>query len=345
MPNTLILNASEIARLMRPADYRAAVEAAFAALAEGRGTLPAPMHIAAGAGGFHVKGGGFGAGALGPGSRSCAAFKINGNFPENPARRGLPTIQGALVLCDGESGELLAVMDSAEITLMRTAAATAAAARRLARPESATITLCGCGEQAPAQLQALADVLPLRRGFAFDLDRAHAERVVRIAARMGVEMRLAQTLREATLASDVIVTCTPAREPFLGVEDVAPGAFVAAVGADWPAKSEVAPGLMARATVVVDVLEQACVMGDLRHAIAAGAMAAADVQGELGAVILGRAPGRTAADEITLFDSTGAAVQDVASAMAVYERARRGGLGHATDLGNAAWARSRWLPE
>src|SRR5688500_5309776 len=140
----LVLSRREIAALMRPAEYRRAVEAGFAAAAEGAASSPPPMHLAgAESGAFHVK-----AARLTAGGRDYAAFKVNGNFPDNPVRRGLPTIQGAIVLCDAANGAVLALMDSIEVTLQRTAAATAVAAERLARKESASITICGCGAQA-----------------------------------------------------------------------------------------------------------------------------------------------------------------------------------------------------
>jgi alanine dehydrogenase len=132
-------------------------------------------------------------------------------------------------------------------------------------------------------------------------------------------------LEEASRRSDVIVTCTTASKPFLVPEHVAPGAFIAAVGADSPTKSEIAPQLMERATVVVDVLDQCVAMGDLRLAIASSSVSSTDVYGDLGELADGSKPGRTRPDEITLFDSTGTAIEDVACAAVIYERARLGG--------------------
>jgi ornithine cyclodeaminase/alanine dehydrogenase-like protein (mu-crystallin family) len=140
-------------------------------------------------------------------------------------------------------------------------------------------------------------------------------------------VRAVDALGEATRDSDAIVTCTAATTPFLGVDAVRPGTFIAAVGADNPHKSEIQPALMARAQVVVDVLEQAVVMGDLHHAIAAGTMTAQDVHADLGAIVAGRRPGRQDAAAITLFDSSGTGVQDVAAAARAYELARERGLG------------------
>lgn len=332
--STIVLTRADVADLMRPADYRRAVEAGFRAHAEGLGEAPAPMHVVGSdEGGFHVKGAGFPRGAVGDAGRSYVAVKINGNFPQNRARRGLPTIQGALVLCDGEDGSVLALMDSIELTLQRTAAASAVAAQRLARPDSACVTLCGCGDQALPQLRALCDVLPLRRAFAWDREPARAQALVAAAAALCVPLTVATDLGEATRGSDVIVTCTTARTPFLGPEQVRPGTFVAAVGADSPDKSELQPALFRCATVVVDLLDQCLAMGDLRHAVAAGAFAPAEVHAELGEVVAGRKPGRIRDDEITIFDSTGTAIQDVASAALIFELARVRGVGLQLQLG------------
>jgi ornithine cyclodeaminase/alanine dehydrogenase-like protein (mu-crystallin family) len=248
------------------------------------------------------------------------ALKLNGNFPENPATRGLPTIQGAILLCDGETGSILAVMDSIEMTLRRTAAATALAARYLARPDSRTIMICGCGAQGEAQLDALRSVLPLERLLAWDRDPERSNALADAARETGMEAEAVDELREAR-ASDIIVTCTTAREPFLRAELVMPGAFVAAVGADSPGKNEIAPDLFREGLVVVDVLDQCREMGDLRHALDAGAIGLHQVHAELGELVTGDRPGRTCAAQITLFDSTGTALQDVACAALIYERA------------------------
>jgi len=246
--------------------------------------------------------------------------KLNGNFPDNP-RSGLPTIQGVLLLCDGADGSVLAVMDSIEITLRRTAAASALAARHLAPPDADCVAICGCGEQGRAHLAALAGALPLRRALAWDRDANKARAFARdMSEELRVDVTAVPDAHEATMASRVIVTVTTARTPFLTKDMVPPGALVAAVGADSPEKSELTPELMAAATIVVDLVAQAASMGDLRHAIEAGAVTPADVYAELAEVIVGRKPGRTRLDEVIVFDSTGTAIQDVACAAAIWER-------------------------
>ena len=317
---TLLLSRRDVAELMRPSDYVEAVAEGFRAGQVGRATAPPPLELAAEGGAFHAKA------ALFRQGRSWAALKLNANFPDN--RAGLPTVQGAVLLCDGENGALLAVIDSIELTLRRTAAATALAARLLARPDSATLLVCGCGAQGEAHVEALGEVLKLRRCLAWDRDFARAEAFAARRREEGLDAVAVEAVGAAAQVSDVVVACTPSLEPYLAADHVRAGSFVAAVGADSPEKSELRPDLMGRARVVVDSLGQCLTMGDLSHAVRAGAMRGEDVHASLGAILAGRAPGRTSDDQLFVFDSTGTALQDVAAAAALYERARARG-GHA----------------
>lgn len=326
-PPTLILSRADVAKLMSADAWLAAVEAGFAAVGQGKASAPPPMAIAGRGGIFHAKG------ASMELDRMYVALKVNGNFPENPATRGLPTIQGALLLCDGETGSLLAIMDSIEITLQRTAAATALAARFLARQDSRRILICGCGEQGVVQLAALRAVLPLEHALAWDRDPERAQAFAKAQSGDSFVVEAVTDLGAAALASDVIVTCTTARSPFLEAGFVRPGAFVAAVGADSPEKSEIHPDLMSRSVVVADVLDQCSVMGDLHHALAIGAMQRGDVHAELSDLVSGAKGGRSDDSQITLFDSTGTALQDVAAAALIYQRALEGGASNAVVLG------------
>jgi ornithine cyclodeaminase/alanine dehydrogenase-like protein (mu-crystallin family) len=320
---TMLLGRQDIAALMSPADYLDAVRTAFRAGKTGSARSPAPLHIPSAGGGFHAKGAFLDVG------RKVVAVKLNGNFPDNPRRYGLPTIQGAILLCDAENGALLAILDSIEITLRRTAAASALAATYLARPDASTLTLCGCGGQAAAQAEALAAVLPIKRGFTWDIDTAQAARLAKqLSKQLGFRFEAVSELDAATRPADVIVTCTTAKRPFLNETHVSPGTFVAAVGADSPEKSEIAPPLMAKAKVVADVITQCCQMGDLHHALQAGAMTADNVYCDLGDLAAELTTGRQGHDDIFIFDSTGTALQDVTSACVAYERAKMQGYGH-----------------
>jgi ornithine cyclodeaminase/alanine dehydrogenase-like protein (mu-crystallin family) len=320
--DTLILTAADVADLLGMADCIDAVERALAMHARGQTPAPAVAGVHTGAGGFHIKAA---AADLG---RFYFAAKTNGNFPGNPSATGLPTIQGIIVLCDASDGRPLAVLDSVEVTALRTGAATAVAARHLARKDSETAAIVGCGAQARAQLRALLEVLPLRRVLAVDTHAPAARALAAWAEQaMGVSAEVAESIPAAGLESDVIVTCTPSRRAFLGLADVRPGSFIAAVGADHPDKQEIEPDLLRAATVVVDSLEQCAEFGDLHHALAAGSIDRGDVRGELGQVVIGAVPGRSSDSETVVFDSTGTALQDVAAAALVYERAVEAGRG------------------
>jgi ornithine cyclodeaminase/alanine dehydrogenase-like protein (mu-crystallin family) len=303
------------------------VERAFRLHAEGHTLGPGVLSVPATDGGFHIKAAGL------MGERGYFAAKTNGNFPGNPLRSGLPTIQGVIVLADAQDGEPLAVIESGSVTALRTAAATGVAAKHLARADARTATIVGCGIQGELQLAAVAAVLPLRRAWVVDIDHGRAESLAaRARASLGLEVEAAKDLRRALAGSDVCVTCTPSRRPIVVAADVAPGTFVAAVGADAHGKQELEPSLMASSTVVVDVLAQCVEIGEMQHALAAGLMTREHVHGELGDIVAGRRPGRTRSDEITIFDSSGTALQDVAAAAAVYEKARLTGRGQEVPL-------------
>ena len=222
----------------------------------------------------------------------------------------------------------LAALDSIEITILRTGAATAVAAKRLARPDSRTVTVAGCGEQGRVQLAAILGVLPIERVFVFDADPGRARRFAEERSReISIRVEAAPDLAAAVATSDVCVTCTPSRQPLVWDADVRAGTFLAAVGADSAEKQELDPRILARAKVVVDSLEQCAGIGDLHHAIAAGLVTKTDVHAELAELVEGRRPGRESAEEITVFDSTGTALEDVAAAVAVYEKALAAGVG------------------
>ncbi|MBI1778463.1 MAG: ornithine cyclodeaminase family protein [Proteobacteria bacterium] len=317
---TLIFGQADVARLLDIGSCIRVVKASLIEQDKGRAIGPAVLGLHADAGSFHVKAGGLRL------HRLYVAAKINANFPTNPDRFGLPTIQGMIGLFDGGNGRLLAVLDSIEITAKRTAAMTAVAAMHLALPDAEVVAIIGCGVQGRHQLRALKEVLPLELALVVDRDpKVAAAFADELAAELGIEIRVEATIARATRCADVCVTCTPARAALLGLADVRPGAFIAAVGADNPEKQELAPDLMAASTVVVDHLEQCMEGGDLRHAIQAGAMRAADVHGELAAIVAGRKPGRRRPGEIAIFDSTGTALQDVAAAACVFEAALASG--------------------
>lgn len=318
----LLLAPREIRALLSLDECIEAVERAFRLYGEGKAAAPGVLSMHTQNGGFHIK-----AGMLGL-SREYFAAKVNGNFSGNPARFGLPTIQGLIVLCDAEKGTPLAVMDSRDVTTLRTGAATAVAAKYLARADSAIVTICGCGNQGRVQLRALTRVRRITSVLAYDSDRQQASR---FAEELGSELKIVITpvidIAAAMRQSDICVTCTPSQKPLLGPNDAKPGLFIAAVGADNPHKQEIHSDLMARCKIVCDVVAQCALMGDLHHALDAQVVTMADVYAELGEIVAGHKPGRESEEETILFDSTGMALQDVAAAATLFERAEKKGSG------------------
>jgi alanine dehydrogenase len=328
METTLILTRTDIANLMNFSDYVEAVEQAFQMLASGQILGAGILDIPGKDGMFHVKGAG-----IPFGDRIFVAVKVNGNFPENKKRYDLPTIQGAILLCDGIRGFPLAFMDSTEITIQRTGAATALAARHLARTNSEVATICGCGKQGRIQLMALKHVLPLNRAFAFDQDKELAEQFsAQMTKEIGIPVHPLREIAEGTQQSDVIVTCTTSRRFFLTKDHVRKGSFVAAVGADSHDKQEIDPELLGSSKVVTDILDQCARIGDLHHAIQSNVMTPADVYAQLHEIVAGDKVTPISAGEIVVFDSTGTALQDVAAAAVVYQRAVERGVGKFLDL-------------
>ncbi|HEX4631204.1 MAG TPA: ornithine cyclodeaminase family protein [Chthoniobacterales bacterium] len=319
---TLLLSRSEVARLLTIPDCIRAVEEMFRQLGDGKLPPPGILGIKSKQGGLHIKA------AHLSGARDYIVAKLNTNFPRNRIDHGLPTIQGLIVVCDGVNGRPLAVLDSIDLTIKRTAAASAVAAKYLARPDSTLATICGCGQQAAAQLSAICTILPLKEVYAFDSDPNAAKNfAVTLTQEFAFAIKPTRDLPSALQRSDVCITCTTATEFFVRKADVPAGIFIAAVGADDSHKQEIEPALIAAAKVVADSLDQCSTIGDTHHAIATGLMRKEDVYAELSEIVAGKKPGRTSDDEITIFDSTGIALEDAVAAVAVYENAHNGATG------------------
>ena len=321
--STLLFNRSDVQELLSLAESIDAVEKVFRRQGEGKIPPSGILGVRTQSGGLHVKT------ACLSGAKKYIVAKLNTNFPKNYARFGKPTIQGVIVLYDADNGRLLAVLDSMEITIKRTAAATAVAAKYLARQNSSVATICGCGEQARAQLHALCLILSLRKVYAFDIDSSASLRLAaQLSRELPIHIEAVRSLAGAIRSSDVVVTCTPATEFFVHKEDVAAGTFIAAVGADDSQKNEIDPALLASAKVVADSLQQVCSIGDTHHAIAQCLMRKEDVYAELSEVVAGKKAGRINETDIIVFDSTGVAVEDAAAAVIVFEKALTAGLGN-----------------
>jgi len=319
---TLLLRRRDVEALLSPRDCIDALENVFRLQGQGKIPTSGILGVKALGGGLHVKAG------LLPSERNYLVAKLNANFPGNNANFGLPTIQGVIATFDAENGVPLAILDSMEITIKRTAAASAVAAKYLARKESSIATICGCGQQGRAHLRAVLLDLPLTKIYAFDVDEDAAINFRNeLLSELKIDIEPVHDLASAIQRSDVCITCTTANEFFVRREDIRPGIFIAAVGADNEHKQEIDPALIASAKVVADSLEQSCSIGEVHHAIADGLMRKGGVYAELCEIVAGQKNGRVADDEIIVFDSTGVAIEDAVAAAAVYERALANRIG------------------
>jgi ornithine cyclodeaminase/alanine dehydrogenase-like protein (mu-crystallin family) len=228
------------------------------------------------------------------------------SFPGNPAL-GLPTVTGLVVLSNAETGQLEAVLEAAAVTALRTAAAATLAADELGRNDGASVAVVGAGVNGAETARSF--VAGGRAPLVWDVDE-HRRRLV--AEELGVPV--AASLEEA-LACDVVVTVTPGRDVLYPAGSLRPGQHVSLMGADGPGKAEIAAAELDRARLFCDDWEQASHGGELAAGVEAGIVGRADVT-QLGAVLAGRAEGRRSDGEITLFDSTGLAIQDLAIARA-----------------------------
>ena len=303
MTSAVVLNGAAVEAAVSPERAVDAVREAFVAHARGEWTMPPKVYVPAyPAGDFRAMP------ALGGGH---ALLKWVTSFPGNPTQ-GLPTVTGLVVLSNASNGMLEAVLDAGAVTALRTGAAAVLAAETLGRGDAGTAAVIGAGVNGEAAAQTF--VARGRRVLLWDVDRARAEAV---AERVGADVAPS---RDEALAADVVVTVTPGREVVITRGLLRPGQHVSLMGADGPGKAEIAVEELARVRVFCDDWEQASHNGELVHGIAAGVLSREDVA-QLGDVLVGDADGRRADDDITVFDSTGLAIQDLAIAVAALERA------------------------
>jgi ornithine cyclodeaminase/alanine dehydrogenase-like protein (mu-crystallin family) len=298
-----VFTGRDVEQAVSPERTVEAVREAFVAHARGEWTMPPKVYVTNyPAGDFRAMP------ALGGGH---ALLKWVTSFPGNP-QRGLPTVTGVVLLSDAQTGQLRAVLDAAAVTALRTGAAAVLAAETLGRHDAATAAVVGAGVNGRAAARTF-----LARGRAVGLWDVDEERARRVAAELGADV--APSLEQA-LAADLLVTVTPGHDLLLGEGSLRPGQHVSLMGADGPGKAEAAGPELARARLFCDDWEQASHGGELAHAVEAGLVTRDDVTA-LGDVLAGTAAGRTDASEVTAFDSTGLAIQDLAIALAALEAA------------------------
>lgn len=325
MPRMTILTEADLRKIVPlDCDAIACVESAFAALSTKAVAMPPILRldIPEHRGEVDVKT------AYVPGIEGFA-IKISPGFFDNP-KLGLPSVNGMMVLLSSHTGLVEALLlDNGYLTDVRTAAAGAVAAKHLARPDAAVAAVFGAGVQARLQLEALTLVRPIReaRIWARDMDKAR-KTAEHLQAKLGIDVKAESDPASAVRGADVITTTTPASEPVLRAEWLAPGQHVTAMGSDAEHKNEIDPAVITKADLyVADRLSQTRVLGELHHAIEKGLVAADASFDELGDIISGKAAGRPSPQAITLADLTGTGVQDTAIATLAHDRAKRAQIG------------------
>lgn len=257
-----------------------------------------------------------------------AGVKCVNVHPENPVKYNLPTVMGLIQLFDPKSGFPLSVMDGTWITNMRTGAAAGVGTKYLAREDSKTLGIIGAGKQAFTQLMALKEVMDIEHAHVFCRTCSSRENFADMARkRFDIDINAVSTAEEAVKNMDVVVTVTPANKPVLKTEWITEGTHINAMGADAPGKQELEVGILQKARIFIDCWEQARHSGEINVPVHDGIITRKSISSKIGDVIIGKAEGRISDEDITVFDSTGLAVQDMVTGWKVYEEAVKKGVG------------------
>jgi ornithine cyclodeaminase/alanine dehydrogenase len=318
MMKTLLLKKEEVRRLIGMKEVIAAVEEAYKAFNSGQVMQPPYIGIDL------------------PGHRGEIDFKLgynqanelismkasSGGFTGNPEQYGVPNGMGTVLLFDGRSGALLCVMDGSLLTGLRTGAAGAVSVKALARKNARKITSIGTGNQARMQIRAIREVMKIEEIHAWD---HHPETLAKfkadIESEFDIPVVMAKSKQEAVAQADILVTTTRGKGSLVEAGWVRPGTHIVAIGTDAPGKQELDPQIFRGAKIVVDSMAQCIEKGESQHPLNRQIIAREDIHAEIGELLLGRKPGRESDEEVTIFDSTGMAIQDNTTAGKIYRNA------------------------
>ncbi len=312
---TLILDRKTVTSLLDMKAAIAAVENIFAQFGLGRAVMPPKLYLNLPQ--YH---GDFRAmPAFAEETAKCSLKWVNTHA--NNSGSGFPSVMAVVILNDPKTGFPLSLMDGTFLTNIRTGAAGAVAAKYLARPESQTVSLVGCGAQARTQLSGLREIFKIRTVKVWGKDKPIVEKFLQDMKRPNEKMETFATVKDCVQSADIVVTTTPAHKPVVKASWIRPGTHINAIGADAAGKEELDPAIFKKAKVVVDDYRQASHSGEINVPISKKILARKDIYAELGEIVCGRKKGRTAQKEITIFDSTGLAIQDLAMADLIFRKA------------------------
>jgi alanine dehydrogenase len=306
---TMILNRLDVKDLLNMRDVISVVENAFKEWAQGKGTMPAKAYLVVERGDFR---------AMPAALPGAAGMKWVNVHPENSSQ-GLPSIMAVLIYNDVETGYPLAIMDATEITAYRTAASAAIASKYLARKDSNSLGIIGAGHQAYTQILGHAELFDLELIKVFDFSQAAIDKLIKALPNYPIR----EYSLEETVASDIVCTLTPSRIPYLKQEWIVSGTHINAIGADAEGKEELEPSILKEAILVVDDRRQAIHAGEINVPISKGLFSDDKIYANLGEIIVGSKPGRIDDEAITVFDSTGVAIEDIAVAKLIFEKAKK----------------------
>lgn len=329
---TLLLSTADLKKLLDMNDVLTAVETAFRLKGLGRVQMPPKMYIF-----FEKYNGDIRTMPSYIEDLGISAVKIVNVHADNPKKYNLRTVMATLVLIDPATGAPISIMDGSFITDMRTGAASGVASKFLARKDSRILGIIGAGAQSHTQLLAILDTFAkLDEVCVHDIipekAKAFAEEASRLYSKRIKSVKAVSDPKEAVQGMDIVVTCTPSRKPIVKDSWVSKGQHFNCIGADAPGKEELEPTILRRAKVVIDDWEQASHSGEINIPIAQGLFSEKDIYGNIGDIVAGKKPGRTSRDEITIFCSTGLAIQDAVTAKLAYDAAKRKGIGHEFEM-------------
>ncbi|MHC2484730.1 ornithine cyclodeaminase family protein [Rhizobium leguminosarum] len=321
---TLLLKKNEVARLIGMTEVISAVEEAYKAFSSDQ--VEQPDYI-----GIHL-----------PSLRGEIDFKLgyhkvaeiismkahSGGFANNPAEHGVPNSMGTILLFDARTCALICIMDGSLITGLRTGAAGAVSVKALARKNARTIASIGTGNQARMQIRAINEIMKIEEIHAWDSTyETSAKYKADIEREFGIPVTVASSKKEAVERADILITTTRGKGSLVEGAWVKPGSHIVAIGTDQRGKQELDPELFRNAKIIVDSLSQCTEKGETWHPLDKNIITKDDIHGEIGEVLQGRKSGRESDDEITIFDSTGMAIQDNTTASKIYRNALANNVG------------------
>lgn len=325
---TLILSQKDIKPLLSMKDTIEAVEKAFKDFALGKTQILPRKYLV-----FEKYAGKTGYMPAYIDTLDAAGIKIVSAHDENPKKHGLPRVTATLVLTDPKTGLPLAIMDATYTTMMRTGAIGAIAAKHLARKNSKVVGIIGTGVQGRGQLMGLMEIQDIKQALVYDVMPEQARKFVQeVGKQFGIDVLEADTTQRVTEHSDILVTSTNSKTPVINDEWIKPGLHITTMGVSAPGSQEIPTETFKRSKLVIDDFNQTSQMGGINVPFSKGLLKKEDIYAEIGEILLGKKPGRTSGEEITVFVTSGLPIQDIAVARLVYEKAKERGIGKIVQL-------------